>query len=632
MEQSILFTKIKIGTLELKNRFVMPAMNSHMTCEHKYTQDAVAYYTERAKGGFGLCITEFMAVDPNGLGSLRQPGIWSDDFIPTLKKLTDSVHAAGGKIFAQLQHSGYQSKSDNLQYIPGAVSDMVNENGQHLKAYSISEIKKLENKFIQAAERAKKAGFDGVEIHGAHGYLLTQFMSCRFNHRTDEYGGGYENRFRIAANIIKGVKAVCGEDFPVSFRLNAVDGTKPGDSTLQDNTIFAGMAEEAGADAIHVSYGIPITSYFYQPGFNENNAQEIKKSVRIPVMVVGRINNGRTAEQIIRAGKADLVTLGRESICDPHFPEKLMKGKENLIFQCIGCMQRCNPQIGCEEGDDNLSCMLNPFTGKELRWKLNETTEPKRILVAGAGCAGMQAAWILAARGHEVTVCEKEKEAGGNLIAAAMPDGKNGFLQYIYTLKEHCKEYHVAIQYECEVTKELIEEKKPDLVIAAMGAEPWAPPIEGTEGKTYAQDILMNRRILTGKKVAILGGGSVGLETAEYLMQRKNQVDVIEMKEQLAEDMVASIREELLERMAGKVTCYTGVKVCRIDGKNQLHVIRNGNKEILSGYDEVILAMGYRSVAALECEEIPVIPIGDAKKARSAKMAIYEATKVGITL
>lgn len=493
MKRSILFKTIKIGSVELKNRFVMPAMNSHTTENNCYGERGVAYYTEHAKGGFGLIITEFMAVDEDGLGSLSEPAIWDDKFIPSLKVLTESIHKAGGCIFSQLHHAGYGSKSHNPDFAPRAVSETIDMNDNVVRAFTIEEIHRIVEKFIEAAKRAKKAGFDGAEIHGAHGYLISQFLSAKYNRRLDEYGGNYENRFRIAREIIEGIKRECGKEFALSFRINSVDGKDPEDNKLKDNSIYAEMAEDAGADAIHVSFGSPVATYFCDTGFNIENARCIKRNLHIPVIAVGRINDENIAKWAVESGAADLIALGRQSICDPHFPQKLYAGKPNLIFRCLGCMQRCSPDIGCEPSDVGVSCMINPFTGKELRWKWNAAKVPKKIAIVGGGCSGLQSAWILAARGHQVTVYEKQARVGGNLIAASVPSGKYGFLQTIYTQEQHCREYGADIELNAEITKGCIDSLDADIVIIATGSRPFVPDITGLSGKLTAEDILMQR-------------------------------------------------------------------------------------------------------------------------------------------
>ena len=630
---SVLFKPIRIGSLELKNRFIMPAMNSHGTENNHFTEEGAAYYAERAKGGFAVCITEFMAVDPYGMGSLRSPGIWDDTFLESLKMFTDAIHKEHGLVFAQLVHAGDKSKSIKQDYVKKAVSAYT-ENGVTVPELTAEEIKDITDRFIKAAKRAKKAGFDGVEVHGAHGYLLTQMMNRRINHRLDEYGGGYDNRFRMAREILQRVKRECGEDFPVSFRINAQDGQDVCDGTVDDNVIFAKMAQEAGADMIHVSTGYNgIASYYYPPAWNAHNVKRFKEVLDIPVVCVGRINDENVAETVVENGVSDLVSLGRQSLCDPYFPEKLYSGNAGLIFHCLACMQRCNPMTGCEAGDELVSCMLNPFTGKETRWKLTRTNDAKRIMVIGAGCSGMETAWILAARGHQVTLYEKGRKPGGNLLAAAVPPHKSGFLQVIRTLQEHCRIFGVKEVWNHEVTQEELEQTDADVVIITTGSIPLRPPVMGLEQAILADEVLRSGQILKQKKTVVIGGGSVGLETAEYLLQYGNQVDVIELKETIAADMNPNIRADLLSRLKGKVQVYTETMLMDMkDG--YLHVRQREEEKTLGRYDAIISAMGYRNYQPFHTERISaqVYVAGDAVKARDIKMAVYEAAKLGLQI
>lgn len=630
---SVLFQPIRVGNLELKNRFVMPAMNSHGTADNCFTEQGAAYYAERARGGFALCITEFMSVDPYGMGSLRSPGIWDDAFIEPLQRFTDTVHKENGLIFAQLVHAGDKSRSIKSDYVKKAVSSYVVD-GVNVPEFTKEELRKITAQFIEAAQRAKKAGFDGVEVHGAHGYLLTQLMNSRTNHRLDEYGGGYDNRFRMVRDILQGIKQECGNEFPISFRINARDGQDIEDGTVEDNVIFARMAQEAGADMLHISTGYNgIASYYYPPAWNADNVKQFKEAVDVPVICVGRINDENVAETIVSTGVCDLVSMGRQSLCDPQFPLKLYSGKAHLIFHCLACMQRCNPMTGCEPGDELVSCMLNPFTGKESRWKLTKTCEPKKIMVIGAGCSGMEAAWVLAARGHQVTLYEKEEMPGGNLLAAATPPYKSGFLQVIRTLREHCRAYGVTEVYNHEVTQGELEKTDADVVIITTGSIPLSPPIHGIEQSTLADEILRSRQFITRKKIAVIGGGSVGLETAEYLLQYDNEVDVIELKEKLAPDMNPNIRKDLLSHLDGRLQIYTETMLTDI-GNGYLHVKQGKEEKMLGRYDVIVSAMGYQSYQPFQVEKITarVYMAGDAVRARDVKMAVYEAAKLGLQI
>lgn len=636
MNNSVLFKEIKIGKQVVKNRFVMPAMNSHATDDNAFKDQGVAYFTERAKGGFGLIITEFVAVDPWGMGSLRECAAWDDECIPYFKRLADSVHQYGTKIVAQMHHAGIASKSNDPNFPgPKGPSDIVLPNGKQFKGLTIDEIHQIRERFISACVRMKKAGLDGVEIHGAHGYLLTEFQSKKFNKRMDEYGGTLENRFRLTKEIIEGVRRECGEDFIVGYRINGKDGDNPNDINLTEAGSYCRLAQEAGADYISISHYTVIPPYFDDPGFNLDASEEIKKYVSVPVIGVGRINDEHIAENAINSGKCDLVALGRQSICDAYFPKKIFDGDTDLIYRCMGCHQRCSPDIGCEEEDSiGSSCMINPFSHKELIWKIEKTDSPKHIVVIGGGCAGLQAAWVLAAKNHKVDLFEKEDHVGGNLVVASYPPKKYGFIQAINTEKNLCNKYGVNFHLNETVTQEKLEKLDADIVLDCTGSVPLRLNIKGMDRFANAEDVLLGKHVVAGKRVAVIGGGTVGVETAEFLDINGIKVDVIEMAAEVAADMVPPTRMRLLKNLNGKVNFFTNSKVVEIKDDNSIVIDVNGETKELPAYDDVVVATGYKSRNELDFSKLGIehYALGDAKKARNAKMAIYEATKLAITL
>lgn len=634
MDNSVLFQKIKVGRQTLSSRFVMPAMNAHATDNNAFKERGIAYFAEHAKGGFGLIVTEFVAVDPWGMGSLKECAAWSDDCIKDFRKLADAIHQYDAKIVAQMHHAGFVSKSNDPDFVAKAPSHLVLPNGKEFDGYTLEEVHQIRDRFISACERMYKAGMDGVEIHGAHGYLLTQFQSKKYNKRIDEYGGTLENRFRLTREIIEGARKVCGDDFIIGYRINGKDGDGPNDITLTEAASYCRMAEEAGADYISVSHHAIISPYFEDPGFNLGAAEEIKKYVSVPVIGVGRINDEHLAEDAILSGKCDLVALGRQSICDPHFPEKVRNGESKYIFRCLGCHQRCSPDVGCEEDDVGSSCMINPFTHKELRWTLDATDTPKKVAVIGAGCAGLQSAWVLAARGHKVDLYEKKDHIGGNLTAAAYPPKKYGFLQVINTEKNLCEKYGVMFHLNTKVDEKMLKESGAEVVIDCTGSVPITLNVKGIDRYCNAEDVLTGKHTVKGKKVAVIGGGTVGVETAEFLDANGITSDVIEMTSEIAADMVSPVRNRLLKNLNGKVGFCTDCKVVEIRDDNSVVVENNGQTKVLEGYDDVIIAAGYRSAKELDLNGLNAecYVIGDAAKARNAKMAIYEATKLAVRL
>lgn len=641
---SELWKPIKIGNLELKNRLVMPAMGSNYADrDHRFTDRAAWYYGAQAKGGYGLLITEYLCVSREGLSASRQAAIYDDSFIPGLKKVVDEAHAGGAKIFAQLQHSGNQSsrQAAGLEAVgPSAVPAF--NNALPVRELTTEEVKQVEERFVEAALRAKKAGFDGVEVHGAHGYLVAQFLSKAFNKRTDEYGGNLTGRTRFACEIIRKIKEACGSDYPVSFRISA-DEQIPGGSQLEDACAQAVLIEQAGADMLNVSFGstvtkTPVQPYMVKPGFNAYRVEEVKRRVHIPVVGVGRINDPGLAESLLVSGAMDLVATGRQSICDPEFPNKIKEGRLDEIFTCTGCMQRCYYGESYEDPEEGVSCMINPFSGKENRWVIRRTENPKTINIIGAGPAGLEAAWILAERGHRVTVWEKSAVPGGQYRLAAVPPHKQDLAKTIQTYMALGNKAGVQWKFGHEVTAEELKTMDGDVLILAAGSLPLIPGIPGIgqEHIVKANDVLAGKEILNKKKVLVVGAGLVGVETAEFLLQYGNQVDLIDMIPEPAPLLGSAPRKLLLEALwKSGVTFYGESKVVTFT-EDGLVYEKAGEKHQLEGYDNLVLAFGSRSDRTLEQaakesgKEVHII--GDADRAGDAKKAIYEAAELALRL
>ena len=639
-----LLEPIKIGNVTLKNRFVMPAMDSSTTTlEHKFTRQSIDYFSARAKGGFALVIAEFMAVDPSGFATPNQVGIYDDSFIPNLKELTDAIHEKNGKCCAQIHHAGIQTKTDTIGMTPLAVSGIPSTKYKEpVREMGTKEVYSMIEKFIEAGYRAKKAGFDFVEVHGAHGYLIAQFLSKATNKRCDEFGGSYGNRARFAAEIIKGIKVRCGSDFPILFRISAEEFMSGG-SNINDAVVYAQLAEAAGADAIHVSTGSAaggniVTTYYNDPGFNAVNAAKIKNSVNIPVICVGRINDPALANEIIISEKADMISLGRQSICDSEFPNKIYENREQEIFHCTGCMQRCYYSSGCDELDKGISCMINPFTGKEGRWTIKKTKNKKRISIVGGGVAGLEAAWILAKRGHEVSMYEKNAVPGGQYRLAAVAPKKQDLGKTIHTYMELCRHYGVRVFLDTEITEEELKHMNVDTVLLTTGAIPLVPDIPGLKdaGAKLAHDVLSGKHVITDEKVLMIGGGLVGCECAEFLNQYHNVVDIVDMIPEFANGLNKYPRAIMLQSLKDHGSTFypeTRVKEVMSDG---IAGIRREEEITLRGYDSVVLALGSKPYNPLEeiARELGLetYVIGDAAKVRDAKFAIFDAAKLALRL
>ncbi len=629
-----LFQPIKIGSLEIKNRFVMPAMDSHYTTtEHQFSEQALNYYGERALGGFGLLFTEYICISEEGLASKTQAAIYDDKFIPMLSKLTQRVHQNGSYIFAQLQHSG-RLQGNGATDLPAVGASNIPTNGstKEIHELTIEEIQIIIKKYVEAALRAKKSGFDGIEIHAAHGYLYAQFLSKGVNRRVDQYGGNTTNRARIVVETIQAIKEACGHDFPICVRTSGDEGYYGGNS-IDDAVVQSILFEKAGADALHISYGTAIESYYRNAGFNIDNVKKVKNVVSIPVIGVGRINDPTLALSCIESNAMDLVALGRQSICDPHFPNKVKENKINEILTCTGCLQRCLYTNMFEEGFGT-SCMINPFSGKEGLWVIEQTEKAKNIAVVGAGPAGLQAAWILGKRNHQVTVFEKESTPGGQYRLASVPTMKQDLAKTISTFVAFCDKYNVNIQYNTEATSELLKDF--DEVILATGSLPIIPRIEGitNENVFLANDILGFKQRILNQNVLVLGAGLVGVETAELLAEENTKVTIVDMLDKLAPLAPKRPRLGLLDHLNHLgVTSLLNSRVLKIN-HDGIDYLQNDETKTLSGYDAIVLAFGSRPnqtlLENLTHEHIHVI--GDASKAGDAKKAIFEATELALKL
>lgn len=644
MKFHVLLSPIKIGTMEVKNRFVVPPMATGLALPNgNPTEGHITYWAARAKGGYGLLIVEATAIDPLGKGSpWDEPGIWDDKFIPAWKKVTDEVHKYETKIAIQLHHAGRQTTHDKIEGQPVAPSPIPCPVEREMpRELTTEEVYDLIEKFGDAARRAREAGFDAVEVHGAHGYLIAQFMSPYSNKRIDEFGGDFMSRMRFPVQIIKNIRRKVGNGYPVIFRISG-DEVVPGGRDINDSRLVARVMEEAGVDAIHVSCGVYATTQYIiapaavPPGFNVYAAGEIKRAVNIPVIAVGRINEPLLAEDILESGKADLVALGRESLADPELPNKVAAGLTEEISPCIGCMQACAGYL-FDPTKPNISCLVNPFTVREGELTIEKTEKPKKVMVVGGGPGGLEAAWVSAKRGHEVTLYEKENVLGGQYRIGAIPPTKQDILKAIRYYITMGKKYGVEYKTGVEVTEDLIAKENPDVVILATGGVPLVPNIKGIDNPKFvkAVDILEGKKEV-GMNVLIVGGGMVGVETADFLGEHHHNVTIVEMLPEIAKDEQDAVKYFLLERLNKYgVKAVTGATVKEFldDG---VVFAKDGKEERLTGFDTIVLAMGAKAYNPLEEKikgKVPeVYVVGDAVKARKALEAIEEAARVAIKI
>lgn len=693
----------RIGSLETRNRIVMAPMGSNLAGEDGRIGDRIIrYYEARAAGGVGLIIMGVGAIAyPAGACTPNQVAISDDKFVPGLKKLTDCVHTHGARIAIQLQHAGKVATQDvgagRPLWVPSELSmksgdllnDLTPDEVQGFTAYlaqpearfrfhemSVEDIERLVQMFADAAERARRAGFDGVEIHAAHGYLISSFLSPAYNKRQDDYGGPLENRARLLLEVIRAVRARVGAEFPVWCRLDAKEFRTKDGITVEEAQRTAELAQNGGVDAIHVSaYADPTIAVAFtdaplvhQPGGYVALAEGVKRRVKVPVIAVGRIEPDE-ANEVIAAGKADFVAMGRKLLADPDLPRKLQEERLADIRPCIYCYT-CVGKIYLNQ---RVCCVVNPATGREVEFPLRETTAPKRVLVAGGGPAGMEAARVAVLRGHKVTLCEKSDRLGGALFFASLVYEPNGRL--VDYLEEQVRALPMEIRLNQDVDAGLVRSLAPEVVLVAVGARRQAPAIRGVDrpnvlsgsdlralitgdGSAAEADKLTLRQkamvglgnmlgtsdtasllrklshrwMPVGKKVAIIGGGLVGVELAEFLAERRREVTVLERGQNLAAEMALPRRWRALHELRERsVTLLTGVRIDEITDQGVAYTSAHGERKTVAA-DSVILASGAIANYELTDELARVAPkvhaLGDCGGIGYIEGAIMDAARV----
>lgn len=621
----------KIANLELRNRFVVPPMGTNFGSADGYvTDEMIEYYRRRAAGGFGLIIIEVVAIDRKGRAITNQVGLWDDSQIPKFKELMDAIHGEGAKVLVQLHHCGRQTGPHAIfgetpeapSKIACPVMDCIPEEMSNERVWEVI------NEFGDAAVRAKEAGADGVEVHGAHGYIIAQFMSTHANKRMDEFGGDFAGRMKFPTEIFKNIRAKVGDDFLMTFRYG-YDEKVHGGRTLEESVAIARVAQEYGVDALHISIMTYASMQYMSAspempaGFNMFPTKVIKEAVNIPVISVGRYNP-YIAENALLNGCADFISFGRASIADPEIPNKVKEGRLDEISPCIGCTQSC---IGYIFVGGPASCLINPLTGNELKYNMDRVEDPKKVMIVGSGPAGLEAAMVAAQKGHKVTVVEKEAKFGGQFRLAAIPPTKHEIataLKYYMTMG---KKYGVEYIFNTEVTADYVKEMAPDVVILATGSVPANPPIKGIDGENVVDAIdILDGKVVPGRNVLMIGGGMTGVETADFLGEHNRAVTVLEMREDIALDEAMIPRAFLMPRLADRgIQKIVNATVKEITSDGVIYTDKKGNEITIDGYDTIALAMGVKSYNPLEKElegiVKKVIVIGDAKQPGPANKA-----------
>ncbi len=631
-----LFSSIMIKTLELPNRAVMPPMGTNLgNADGTVSEANLAYLKRRARGRPGLIITEISAVHPSGVAINSELGAYDDRFIPGLKKLADVAHAAGCKVALQLHHAGRESLyllKEGKAIAPSPIRSLVF--GLTPREITRDEIQEIIAAFGAAAFRARQAGFDAVEVHGAHGYLLTQFLSSLCNQREDEYGGNRSNRSRFMVEVLQEVRRRVGIDFPISLRISTEECIKGGYSVEDMQSILPNLVR-AGADLIHASLGthgspggITSAPAEYEPGFNVWRAKKVKEVVDVPVIAVGRFSDPALADEVIGRGEADLVAFGRQFLADPDFLVKTREGRPQEIRKCIACNQGCIERLILGEG--KIRCAINPETGQETIYPQGPAAVPRKVWVVGAGPAGLTAAYEAARLGHQVTLFEKEKNLGGQLLFACVPPFKSIYGEWIFWLASQVKKIGATILTETQVTDRMIEEGNPDVVILAMGGEKIIPAIEGIDlllvGDAWQ---ILSGEVAPKSHAVVVGGGLIGMETADFLSQKGTQVTLVEALKRSPVLKITSHGYMLHTRLRDKNCKLLFNTVVKRIAEGSVTILSGGEEQTLSPVDQVIIAVGLKPrddwQQILQARGIRHWVIGDACQPRR----IIEATEEG---
>lgn len=641
-----LFSDMQVGCMRVKNRIVMPAIaTSYANLDGTTNEKQRAHYLERARGGTGLIIVEGSAVDfPNERSGRRQPGISMEVLTPEWHDLIESVQALDTKIMLQITHNGFKANPQNNY---GAESVTASLAPQELGAYparqlTIGEIERLVEKFASAAEIAASCGFDGVEIHAGHAYLINQFLSPLTNVRDDMYGGTMENRARFLLEIIKAVRQTCGNSFAIGVRLAVKDEELTDGMKIEEGANIAAMCEQAGADFINCTYGFTSERFKGQllirdprPEYGKKIKEKLKHAL---VGINGMLQSAEDCERYLTAGVADFVCIGRQLLCDPYWPEKSRMGNEEEIRTCLYCNEGC---MNLFLAGGRVRCTINPYLGYEDLYGerlLPQIGKHKKIVIIGGGISGMQAAIILKKRGHNVVLVEREARLGGQMIIAAIPPHKERIQKALDWFEGEMKRLEIETYLCTAANAALIQKLLPDVVLLATGSEPAVPPIEGIAAQKNAWSVLLDEENApTGKNIVIIGGGTVGCETAEWLLGKNNRITVIEMQNDICigqeKKYQTYMRSMFLEQ---DVTIRLNCSVFKVEDKC-VHIRNEEDKDESIICDMVITATGQKPsqtwlLSEIHDTGIKAYTIGDATEAANFRFATRSALEHAICI
>jgi 2,4-dienoyl-CoA reductase-like NADH-dependent reductase (Old Yellow Enzyme family)/thioredoxin reductase len=632
-----LFEPFEIKGRRLKNRIVMPALASFLIEDDgSITDKTVEHYRRRAAGGPAMVIVEAHAVSEEGIVSLHQARIFDDRFIEGLSRIARVMKAEGALPAIQIHHSGRQTSGRVIKRKPLSPSDLPCPTiSGDVEPLTLQGIQEIIAKFGDSAVRAVQAGFELIEIHGAHGYLINQFISKFSNNREDAYGGDTTRRARFAVDIVREVRKRVGEDFPISFKISAQEFVPDG-LDVEESIEILELLVAAGIDIVQVSAGNDATpEWICQPMFMDkaclaDSAARIKKALRIPVMTVGRINDPLVADAIIRDGKADLVCMGRGLLADPEMPKKAQQGNLDDIQICIAC-NTCMESI-FRKG--RVECLVNPTLGREKEMEMRPAEKRKKVMIVGGGPGGLHAGWVAATRGHEVHLYEKQSRLGGQLNLGSVTKYKKEILSLIDFHIKQVEKAGIRVHLNAEVTPETIHREKPDVVILCTGATPLLPNVPGIDRPIVVQlSEVMNGDPPQHRKAVVVGGGATGCEVAHHLAEHGSSVTIVEQLPKIALNLESITRKVLLKELRDRgVRFLTGRRLSRVEETGVVVTAEDGTETFVEA-DSVVVAIGNKPDNSLYEEirtlGIPLYQIGDCLEPRSAKAAISEAATIG---
>ena len=640
-----LFTPLTIKRLTLKNRICMSPVSTNFAGHSgEVTPRLLEHYEARARGGAGLIIIEGTSVHLNGKAFVNQLCAYDDRFIPGLESLAGAIRANGAASIIQLHHGGRQANPKVSGVQPLAPSALACPISRVVpREMSVEDIAEIKKAFIEAAVRGKKAGFDGVEFHAAHEYLISEFLSPYTNKRTDEYGGSLENRLRLLVDIIRGARLKLGPDFIISVRMNGEDYIPEG-LTVADAAEIARVLEAEGVGILNVSGGVYVTPHLIipplplGPGVHLHLSAAVKRAARIPVIGVGRITTPEFAERALAEGWADIVALGRALVADPEWPKKAFEGNTADIRPCLGCNQGCIDNLLRQK---DVTCTLNPSVGLDRHFAGAAAGKPQTVVVVGGGPAGMEAARAAALRGHKVFLYEKSARLGGQMNLASVSPHKEAFQGVARYLEGQLRALGVAISLGVEADSRRILDHMPDAVILATGSVPAKPSIPGLDGPKVvrAHDVLAGIA-KTGKRVVILGGGMTGCETAHFLSAQGKEVVILEQARRAGQDIGPARRSLLFQALKeGNVQILTNCAISFIE-EDRVNYLKTSEEPpvpgALSGIDTFVNALGVRPFDPIS-EELKdytgrLDVIGDARSPGTCLQAIAQGARAALSI